>query len=123
MEFFSTTTLSASATDLLKRLIISELPRWCASIASSHNETKSKGEIYCVWGPFQILREDLHYGVRFSLTDCPYALQWTVTTGHDPDPQHTYIHLTTNRKQHDPEFIDSIHQFMADWKTGLEARW
>ena len=78
--------------------------------------------LLCVGG-FQIQREDLNYGVRFSLNNCPYALQWTITTGHDPNPQHTYIHLTTNRSEHDPDFIDSIKQFMDDWKTGLSMHW
>jgi len=32
MEFFATTTIPASAADLQRRLTISELPRWCASI-------------------------------------------------------------------------------------------
>ena len=123
MEFFTSATIFASATDLQHRLLIGELPHWCSSIEKVLRDAKSHGEIYCVWGVFQIQREDLHYGVRFSLNNCPYALQWTVTTGHDPNPQHTYIHLTTNRSEHDPDFIDSIKQFMDDWKTGLSMHW
>ena len=40
-----------------------------------------------------------------------------------PKPAHTVIHLTINRTEHDQDFIDSIQQFVADWKTGLEAHW
>jgi len=123
VEFFATSAIRASTADLQRRLTIDELPHWCASIEKVLSSEESSGEIFCVWGTFRTRREDLDYGVRFSLPDCPYALQWTVTTGHDPDPQHTYIHLTTNRSEHDQELVDSIVQFMDDWKTGLETRW
>ncbi|BBP02646.1 hypothetical protein TPL01_00780 [Sulfuriferula plumbiphila] len=123
MEFFATTIISASAADLQRRLTISELPHWCASIEKVLSDAKSSGEIYCVWGTFHTNREDLSHGVRFSLPGCPNALQWTVTTGHLPDPQHTVIHLTINRTEQDQDFIDSIQQFVDEWRTGLEAHW
>lgn len=123
MEFFATTILPASVTDLQHRLTISALPHWCASIEKVLNDAKSSGEIYCLWGTFLIHREELRHGVRFSLPECPNGLQWTVSTGQPPDPLHTVIHLTINRAEHEPDFIDSIQQFMADWKTGLEAQW
>jgi hypothetical protein len=50
-------------------------------------------------------------------------LQWTVTTGHLPNPANTVIHLTINRAEQDPDFVDSIRQFVDDWKAGLEAHW
>jgi len=28
-----------------------------------------------------------------------------------------------NGTEHDQDFIDSIRQFVADWKAGLEAHW
>lgn len=123
MEFSATTSILASAEDLQRRLTISELPRWCASIEQVLSDAKTSGEIYCVWGTFHTHREILRSGVRFSLPGCPYAFQWTVTTGHHPNPQHTVIHLTINGTGHDQDFIDSIQQFVADWKAGLEAHW
>jgi hypothetical protein len=123
MEFFATTVIPASVSDLQRRLTIGELPRWCASIEKVLSDAKTSGEIYCVWGTFHAHREDLRQGVRFSLPHCPNALQWTVTTGHPPDPQQTAIHATINRTEHDPDFIDSIRQFVEDWKAGLEANW
>lgn len=123
MEFFATTTISASAADLQRRLTIRELPRWCASIEKVLNDRTSSGEIYCVWGTFQTFREELCNGVRFSLPGCPNALQWTVTTGHQPNPQHTVIHLSINRPEQDQDFVDSIRKFVDDWKAGLEAHW
>lgn len=110
-------------TDLKNRLTISTLPHWCASIEKILADYKTNGEIYCVWGVFAIRREELLHGVRFTLPGCPDAMQWTVTTGHDPNPLHTVIHLTTNRAEHEAEFADTIRRFMLDWKAGLELHW
>jgi hypothetical protein len=123
MEFLATTIIPATAADLQRRLTIGELPRWCASIEKVLSDAKTRGEIYCVWGTFDVNREDLRSGVRFSLPGCPYAFQWTVTTGLQPNPQHAVIHLTINGTGHDQDFIDSIRQFVDDWKAGLEAHW
>ena len=123
MEFFATTTIPTSVADLQRRLTISELPRWCASIEKVLSDAKTTGEIYCVWGVFHANREVMRNGVRFSLPDCPNALQWTVTTGHQPDPQHTFIHATINRAEQDQDFVDSLQKFVDDWKIGLEASW
>lgn len=119
MEFIATTIIPASAADLQRRLTISELPHWCASI----EKVLMSGEIYCVWGTFHTHREDMRNGVRFTMPDCPNVLQWTVTTGHQPNPRHTVIHLTINRTEQDQDFIDSLRQFVDDWKAGLEAHW
>jgi len=123
MEFFATTTIPASVADLQRRLTISELPHWCTSIEKVLSDEGPRGEIFCVWGTFRTYREDVYSGVRFSLPGCPNAFQWTVTTGQPPEPQQTVIHVTINRSEHDQDFIDSIQQFVIDWKTGLEAHW
>lgn len=123
MEFFTTAEVRASVAELQHRLTIGDLPRWCASISEVFSDAGAQGEIYCVWGQFRVNREDIRDGVRFTLPGCPNALQWTVTTGQPPDPDKVVIHLTINRSEHDPDFIDSNRQFVADWKTGLEAHW
>ncbi|MCG6932312.1 MAG: hypothetical protein LJE57_01610 [Gallionella sp.] len=123
MEFFATTIIPASAEDLQRRLTIGELPQWCASIEKVLSDAESSGEIYCVWGTFHTNREDMRNGVRFSLPGCPNAFQWTVTTGHQPNPQHTYIHATINRTDQDQDFVDSLQKFVDDWKAGLETHW
>jgi len=123
MEFFVSTNTLTSVADLQRRLTISELPRWCASIEKVLSDATSSGEIFCVWGTFHANREMMHNGVRFSLPDCPNAFQWTVTTGHQPNPQLTYIHATINRVEQDQDFVDSLQKFVDDWKAGLEAHW
>ena len=123
MEFFATTTIPATVADLQRRLTISDLPRWCASIEKVLSDATSTGEIFCVWGTFITNREELRHGVRFSLPGCANVFQWTVTTGLQPNPQHTVIHATINRSEHEQDFIESLQQFVDDWKTGLEANW
>ena len=123
MEFFATAVIPATVPDLQRRLTIGDLPRWCASVEKVLNDEGASGEIFSVWGTFHVRREDLRQGVRFSLPDCPNALQCTVTTGHPPSPQHAAIHATINRTEHDQDFIESIRQFVEDWKSGLEAHW
>ena len=123
MEFFTTAFIHATTDDLQRRLSIGELPRWCASVEQAREDAGSSGEIYCVWGTFRTHRELVNGGVRFSLPGCPNAMQWTVTAGQPPQPLHAVIHLTINRSEHEQDFIDSIRQFMADWKAGLEAHW
>ena len=123
MEFITSTILDASPSDLRRRLTIGNLPLWCASIEKVLVDEKSRGEIYCVWGTFHANREDLSHGVRFTLPHCPNALQWTVTTGHQPDPRSTVIHCSINRIEQDEDFVDSIRTFVENWKAGLEANW
>ena len=123
MEFFTPINISASATDLQRRLTISELPRWCASVEKVLRDGSSSGEIFCVWGTFEIHREELQEGVRFTLPGCPNAFQWTVTTDPRTNPRHAIVHLTINRTEHDQDFVESLQQFVDDWKTGLETQW
>ncbi len=123
MEFFSVTNIPTSAVELQQRLTISDLPRWCTSIEKVLEDATTNGEIYCVWGTFRTNREEIRGGVRFTLPGCANVLQWTVTTELPPDPQQTVIHLTINRNDHDSDFIETIQQFVDDWKTGLETHW
>ncbi len=123
MEFFAVAAIPASVSELQQHLAISSLPNWCASIDKVLSDEVSCGKIYCLWGTFRVHREEIRDGVRFTLPDCPNALQWTVTTGQLPQPQHIVIHLTINRSEHDQDFIDSNRQFVDDWKTGIEAHW
>lgn len=123
MEFFALAAVPASVDDLRRRLTIIDLPLWSASISVVFRDGGTEGEIYCVWGQFRVRREEIRDGVRFTLPGCPNALQWTVTTGQPPEPDKVVIHLTINRAEHDPDFIESNAQFVADWRSGLEAHW
>lgn len=119
MEFFETTEMRLTEADLQRGLTIQGLGELCASIDRVLASDGDEGQIYCVWGQFRVHREAIRGGVRFTLPRCPNALAWTVTGGTDT-PEPVVIHCTINRREHDPDFIDSIRQFVADWRVGIE---
>ena len=52
--------------------------------------------------------------MRFTLPDCPNALAWAVTA----EPRGTLVHATINQDQHDPDFLETIETFVANWRAG-----
>ncbi len=117
MEFFEE--ISAPGQDLAalqKQLRIRNLPDLCHSISTILVDNQSSGRIYCLWGEFDVNRENIKHGVRFSLPGCPNALAWTITSANNL----ITVHCTINRKTHDEDFIASIYIFMADWVSGLK---
>lgn len=96
---------------------IESLPRLCESITKVIENNINHGVIYCTWGQFNVRREEIRCGIRFSLVECPSALAWTITGADDLET--ITVHCTTNTEELDPDFFESIQQFMADWKRGL----
>ena len=121
MEFFAYARRKTTSEVLKERLTIASLPQFCASIDKVLEDNGDTGRIYCVWGEFPVDRQTISGGVRFTLPSCPNACAWTITTGHPPDPETVAVHCTINRPDHDPDFIETLEDFVADWKTGLEA--
>jgi hypothetical protein len=117
MEFFAEARADWTVAALQARLRISDLPRWCASIQTVFADAGEAGEVYCVWGRFRVRREPIRNGLRFTLPDCPNALQWTVTV---VEPGRVRVHCTIDRTEHDPDFVESIAGFVEDWRAGLE---
>ena len=116
MEFFKTVPkMGLDQHQLRKILTIKNLPELCASIDSVITDNGSNGEIYCIWGQFKINVEELKYGVRFSLPNCPNALAWSVTI----DTDDVVIYCSIIKQEHDEDFIETIHQFMDDWQIGV----
>ena len=99
---------------------IGNLADMCDSIDKVLSHSADRGEIYCIWGEFKVHRELIRQGVRFTLPGCPNAMQWTITTAID-EPGGVRIHSTIDRPQHDPDFVDSLQQFVDDFKQGLES--
>ncbi len=116
MEFYVAVPVRLSTQALQHRLTIDRLPQWCASIDKVLESRHDKGEIYCIWGQFRIRREIVRDGLRFTLPGCPNALQWTVTV----EGEKVLVHLTINRQRPDPEFVETIEQFIDDWRQGIE---
>ncbi len=119
MEFFAAAAVRMSPMLLQRHVGIANLPQWCASIDRVLATNGERGEIYCVWGEFTVHREVVRDGVRFTLPGCPNALQWTVTA--ESDSACVNIHCTINRQSHEADFIESLEQFVLDWKAGLEG--
>jgi len=109
----------ARVKDLQEILTIEALPALCASIDEVLSDHGDRGEVYCVWGQFDIGRELIRDGVRYSLSSCPHALAWTITCEGEAS---IVIHCTINKREHEPEFIDSIESFVQDWANGLAAK-
>ena len=120
MEFFAVARVPVSAEALQERLTVAALPELCASVDRVLEDRGTAGLIFCVWGQYQVQREAIAGGVRFTLPECPNALAWTVTTGHPPDPAATVVHCTIARREHDPDFVETLEAFVEHWREGLE---
>lgn len=119
MEFFRHIT-GRLPSGRLADLAIADLPRCCASIDRVLADAGHRGTIYCLWGEFEVERQPIRGGLRFSLPKCPNALAWTITDEGE-SPAGITLHCTINRATHDPDFVASIDQFMDDWVRGLAA--
>jgi len=118
MEFFEEIQKQGVDIEALKDLLqISSLPRHCSSIDSVISEDHNKGEIYCIWGQFNVSREVIKNGIRFALLNCPHALAWTIT--YHETQSILVIHCTIDDREEDSEFNESIQMFMSDWRFGL----
>lgn len=120
MEFFQEVHHPGLAVSRLKQsLTIGNLPNLCASISTAAVRSENEGEIYCLWGSFNVRRDEIRNGVRYALVECPHALAWTVAL--DEAREHVVIHCTIDKTHPDPEFAESIHAFVADWANGVRA--
>lgn len=118
MEFFAEIKgVSTDVEQLHKMLSIKNLSILCSSIDTVIRDDISEGSIYCLWGEFDINREELKKGIRFSLPHCPNALAWSITLEESLDA--LIIHCTINKKEHEQDFTESIEDFILSWKVGL----
>ncbi len=120
MEFFKE--IEASNLDIkeFKRFLsIKNLPVLCQSIYSVILDKQTHGIIYCLWGEFEVNREELKYGIRFSLPNCPNSFVWSITNDNECDK--IIIHCTINKQIHDKDFTESIEEFMSDWENGITS--
>lgn len=119
MEFFKIINVKTTADQLQKKINFGNLDDLCESIFIMDyiNNIASIGGI---WGEFSLQKDLINGGLRFSLLECPNALTFTITTGYPPKPEQIVFHLTLNRTELKPMFIDEIEEFIKDWKTGIE---
>ncbi len=119
MEFFATLNSPATQQDLQQQLRLETLPRFCASIYELVGHAREQAEVNMVWGLFDIHRECIRGGVRFTLPNCLNGVAWTVTVNLDDSADEVTIHCTINRRQQDADFVESLEEFVQDWRKGL----
>jgi len=119
MEFFKEVAIKTDVKRLQDSLSIQNLAKLCASIDNIIEDNIRSGVIYCLWGQFDINREEIVKGIRFSLPNCHNGLVWSITIEDELDEQ-LLIYCTINKSHHEMEFVDSIHEFVSDWQLGLE---
>lgn len=118
MEFFGEIqNVGLDAGELKNLLVVENLAALCDSISTVTPHEKDRGVMFCVWGEFEVRRDEIRYGVRFSLPNCPNALAWTVTL--DDESKGVVIHCTIDRKKHDEDFVESIREFVESWSEGI----
>jgi len=118
MEFFQEVhSLNIEVEHLKNLLTINSLTKLCASISEVTAHKDNEADIYCIWGAFNVRREEIRCGIRFSLLNCPHALAWTITL--NKENQNIIIHCTIDKTEQDPDFIESIHDFVEDWSKGI----
>lgn len=122
MEFFAIADIKTTA-EQLQAIGMDELDRYCEDIDQVVSvDDENSATVYCVWGEFLVQRQAIRGGIRFTMPSCPNAMSWTLTTGHEPAPDRVVVHATINRTGHDPDFIESIEDWVAAWKDGLEKQ-
>lgn len=120
MEYHAVARIETDQDTLQARVTVDALAELCGEF-SNVTGGRDSGEADSLWGHFSILRTCFRGGVRFQLLDCPNGLQWTVTTGYPPAPEHVFIHASINRTEVDEDFADSLQDFVDAMKDGLET--
>ncbi len=120
MEFFRILTLETSETELQEKLVLSQLEAYSTLFFPIGELHSNQVEIGGLWGEFTLVRSEIKGGLRFALKECPNALCWTLTTGYPPKRDALIIHLTINRQQKKPDFLEEIEDFLDDHQACLE---
>lgn len=116
MEFYKRIEVPIPVSRLQQDLNLLKLSRWCSSINEVLAKEGNRAVIHSDWGTIHVHRELIQNGVRFSVTDDPTALQWTVTSDGDV----VMIHATINSIECGPEIQSRMDHFMDCWQQGVE---
>lgn len=80
MEFFEFANVLTTQEEIRDKVSIDTLPFFCEEVEAVDVAEELGRVIYFRhWGRFHLRQVDVMGGVRFSVTDCPNALTWTVT--------------------------------------------
>jgi hypothetical protein len=120
VEFFRIINSSASEESLQRSLDFNNLGSITNEIFLIGEENGTEAEIGGIWGEFTLIKTEIRGGLRFALKECPNALAWTITCGFPPAPEAVVVHLTINRQEKDPEFLEEIEEFLDDHCSCLQ---
>lgn len=120
MEFFEYLKNDNISSEYLQQHItVENISKYCASVDAVLEHNGAQGVVYCVWGEFNITRECISGGVRFSLPGCINNIIWSITTGHEPNTDQVVMYISMNREQQDEYFVETLKTFVEDLKHGL----
>ena len=119
MEFFRLIDKKVSQEIIQERITPNSVSEFAETMLFI-SEAENKFQGLTLWGEFSISYNKIKGGVRFTLTDCPYAFNWTITYGFRPDREKIVLHCTINRRQIKDEFLEEIQEFLDEWQEGLE---
>ena len=117
MEFYREVAVHIPVTTLQRDLNLLKLSRWCSSIDQVIAKEGNRAVIHSEWGTLHVHRELIQTGVRFSVTDDPQALQWTVTSNGDT----VMVHATINALSCTSELQSRLDHFIACWEKGVQT--
>ena len=101
---------------LQQDLNLLRLKLWCSSINEVLAKEGNRAVIHSEWGTIHVHRELIQTGVRFSVTDDPQAMQWTVTS----DGSEVTVHCTIVSEQCSNELAERLEHFLSCWERGIE---
>ena len=122
MEFFAIANINMDQEDIREKITLAALPEYCESFALVDCLAKDSCDVESIWGRFQVTRQEITGGLRFTMPTCPNCFTWTITSGLPPTPEKVVIHSTFNRREHEQWFIESMEEFVVQWKAGLEGK-
>ena len=122
MELYTHARVPWTANEIQDRVRLDTLCDLCPSIEEllSLDPQLERGEFFTVWGEFQVQREILIKGVRFTFPGCIHSLQWTVTSHHYEENQ-ILVHLTASHRELPDLVRESFDVFVEQWREGLEV--
>jgi hypothetical protein len=121
MEYFSIIEVSTTEQTIQEKCTLHNLEKLSNEFISLGAAKANELQIGGIWGEFTLSWQKIKGGVRFALIECPNALVWTVTTGYAPQPEALVLHLTINRTEIKPAFVEEIEEFLSDHSECLNT--
>lgn len=121
MEFFAIADITMPPAVIREKITLAALPDYCESFVLVECVQGDCCEVESVLGRFQVTRQEIYGGLRFTMPTCPNCFAWTITSGLPPDPDKVMVHATINRTEQEPWFIEAIAEFVVQWRAGLEG--